>query len=258
MGWFEETRVNNLSNKLSGYGNTLGQWGRGRFASNYAQGGLASYVFSPGCNLPWGSVAEGSDEFFTRLKAMKKAMPQASGRIDKVMEKAGKTGGISGLGVLGGAVGAGFMIAPMFTAGGSLANRAWATGANAANYAGFSVGSSLGANSGMAIGAAIGSSILPGLGTAAGGVIGAVGGWVAGGLGLSTLAEGGVNAARRYVDNKAVVGKRQRTFSGWGGNTAALTTQKASTMRQMSLQLMNQGLMSARSGLGHEGVMFHR
>ena len=149
---------------------------------------------------------------------------------------------LGGLGKAARPIGAIAMIGiPAFTEEGA-ADKLTGMAAGAASWAGMEIGA-------MA-GAAIGTAILPGVGTIIGGLIGGIAGGIGG--------EETVWGAREIADKIADRGKRMRTQQGWYGDTAALDTQKAVTMRQASLQMMNQGNMSARSGLGHEGAMIHR
>lgn len=109
-------------------------------------------------------------------------------------------------------------------------------------------GSAAGAFSfaGMYAGAAVGTAAFGPFGGIIGGIIGGIAGPEA------------LHEMWDKADFIAARGRRMRTQQGWYGDTAAFDTQKAVTMRQASLQMMNQGNMSARSGLGHEGVMIHK
>lgn len=249
MSWFEQTRTDFLAGRLQQSGGLM-TWGRGMFARNFAEGGFASRVFSPGGVRPWGRARAGGTRYRQNLMAMKAASPRHTKKIDKLLAAEPKRAAGSILGGVGrvGLAGA-FLAMPAIMTEGTAGDRATAMVAGAVGWGGWEIGS----KAGMAAGASIGS-VVPVLGTA----IGAVAGYLAGGFAGSIGAEKLVYGVKGEMDRIAAEGKRRRTFTGWYGDTAAFDTQKAATMRQMSLQMMNQGMMTARSGLGHEGVMMHR
>lgn len=281
MSFFDETGTNRLAGRLNSVDDKFLTWGRNQFASNFAQGGIAAHAFSPGGRRPWGSARHGGGRYIQRLEAMKAAAPHLSAKYDKMigeardayggrgygrMVKDKKTGamtykGPGRLSKIGGVVmpaaGAAFLAMPAFGEG-SVADKVTNITANAAAMVGWEVGTKVGRLAGAKTGAAIGTAILPGLGTAAGAVVGGVAGWLGGGLAGSIVGEESVHAWRSGLDHLATIGRRQRKWEGWYGDTSAFQTEKAVTMRQASLQMMNQGMMSARSGLGHEGIMVHR
>jgi hypothetical protein len=259
MGWFEETRINRMSQTLSSSNSGLANWGRGQFANNFAQGGITSYMFSPGGQRPWGKTERGSTSYMRRLEAMSRATPQYADKINQSKNFKQKYGPPKGniLGAAGSIAAIGFIAAPAFTTKGSAADRMTGVAAGVGIIHGWGVGSEIGKAIGTRAGAAIGSIVGP-IGTAIGAGLGRLVGYFGGGFLGSYIGEEGVHKTRGILDDVAAIGKRRRSWQGWYGDTAAFDTQKAVTMRQTSLQLMNQGMMSARSGLGHEGIMIHR
>lgn len=74
-------------------------------------------------------------------------------------------------------------------------------------------------------------------------------------LAVGLAAEGAYEFQKHLAD----IGSKQR-MSGleWGKGSPGMDTQKAYTMRQQSLQMMNRGSMSARSLLGREAQYLHQ
>ena len=277
MSFFNEVT---MSNPKATTGMNMGQkfnvMGQQMFAGNYAKGGMASYMFSPGGRRPgglfFGGAAEGGSRHIARLEKMRGSGLYNEKSIDKALEKAknvhsgggpkkawgelgkvGKVGrvGSKAMGVVGNvpamALISGVAMGAMTE--GSAGDKATAGVAGAVSMVGWEVGS----KAGMAAGAAIGS-VVPVVGTA----IGAVAGYIVSGLAGAWASEEGVHGIKGMMDKRVDLARKQKRASGWYGDTSAFDTQKAATMRQMSLQAMNSGMMSARSGLGHEGVMVHQ
>jgi hypothetical protein len=228
----------------------LYSFGQQAFAGNFAQGGLAAYAFSPQGTRPWGSTHRGSSEYFERLERMAAKNPRVGEFIGKERGLAakGKLGGKGG-GIGGAALGSAFVAYAAFAESGGPKEKATAAAGAMAGNVGWRVGS----NVGRSVGAGIGSAILPGIGTA----LGAGVGWLVGSFGGYALGDVLVRGTVGQLDKVVETSRRSRKFN-WVGDNTAFTGAKASTMRQMSLQLMNQGMMSARSGLGQEGMMLHR
>lgn len=96
-----------------------------------------------------------------------------------------------------------------------------------------------------------------------------VAGWgakvVTGGVSTGTIVGTGIAAAAtgtaygwyKYSDVQIQAERERRKFT-WSAHTAPFRTQKAATMRQQSLALMNRGAMSSRSLLGQEAVYVHK
>lgn len=273
MSFFNEAPGNPKANMSMGQKFNIK--GQQMFAGNYARGGMASYMFSPGGRRPgglfFGGTSAGSDRHIARLERMKGSGLYNEDKIDKAIQgaknvhhsapkkawgelgKIGKVGrvGSKAMGVMGNvpamALISGVAMGAMTE--GSAGDKATAGVAGAVSMVGWEVGS----KAGMVAGAAIGS-VVPVVGTA----IGAVAGYIAGGLAGAWASEEGVHGIKGMMDKRVDLARKQKRASGWYGDTSAFDTQKAATMRQMSLQAMNSGMMSARSGLGHEGVMVHK
>lgn len=244
MSFYQETQA-----KLGKLESSLYSIGQQLFAGNFASGGLAAYAFSPGGARPWGSTHRGSAEYFERMESMAAKNP----KIQKVLAeerklaakgKIGKKGG--GLG--GAALGSAFVAYAAFAEEGGPKEKATAAAGAIAGNVGWAVGS----KAGMMVGAAVGSAI-PVVGT----ILGAGIGWLAGSFGGYAAGDALVRGTVGQFDKVVETSRKARRFN-WAGDNTAFTGAKAATMRQMSLQLMNQGMMSARSGLGQEGMMLHR
>jgi hypothetical protein len=234
-------------------------WGRQAFAKSYARGGIAATVFAPSRKemilSPWRKkFTEGSPEYVQRLRKLEAVTtdPRAKQGIQKAIGQASSGKRSLVRGGLSGVAGAGLMAAmvlyPALTEEGPANEKARAVTKGVGAMAGWAVGS----KAGMGIGAAIGSYV-PVVGTA----IGAVVGYVAGGLIGSGAGEAVTDAITRVPD-RMVDRERSRRKLEWGNNIAAFTTQRASTMRQQSLSLMNRGQMSARSLMGQEATFIHK
>lgn len=113
--------------------------------------------------------------------------------------------------------------------------------AGVANSVGFVAGSF----TGRIVGAAIGTALMPGLGSIIGGI--------AGGL----IAESPINKGFEIAE-KIVKRERKRRAFEWGQHNPAFDTQRAHTMRQQSLSMMNRGQNTARSLMGREAVALHQ
>lgn len=273
MSWFNEVHMSsaNTSNVNLSMGEKFRRFGQAQFASSYARGGMAAYMFSPGGRRPgglfFGGTTEGSTRHLSRLQKMKASGMYDDARIDKAIKSAEahnlKTkkswGELSKLGKTGRVAGALTKTGPMAVITGAVA--AGVTEGSAGDKAtaglamgvGATVGWEVGSKAGMAAGAAVGS-VVPVVGTA----IGAAAGYIIGGLAGAYVGEEGIHGIRNTMDANVKMVRKQREHRGWYGDTSAFDTQRAATMRQASLQMMNQGMMSARSALGHEGVMIHR
>jgi hypothetical protein len=136
--------------------------------------------------------------------------------------------------------------------GGSTGDRAAAAAGEVAG----GIGGGIGWFAGGATGAAIGSAILPGVGTVIGGLVGSFAGSFAGYSAGSGAVGTAYDFANRLVDNEKR--KRGLEWNDWAGQTQAFNTQRASTMRQRSLEAMNRGMMNSRSLMGREASFMHR
>ena len=155
-----------------------------------------------------------------------------------------------GRALFGGALGAAMVALPAFTEDGPIEERARAVTKGLGGWAGMAIG----AKAGIGMGALIGSFVpIPVVGTAVGAAIGAL----AGGIGGAFAGEAATDALTRIPD-RMVERERSRRGLDWGQHTAAFQTQRAHTMRQQSLSLMNRGAMSSRSLLGQEAMYVHR
>jgi hypothetical protein len=227
-------------------------FGRQQFAKSFARGGIASTMFAPTRKemllSPWRRKHSiGSTEHINNLRKLQKLHPENPG-ISKALastQKGTSSSLIRGLG--GGVLGAAMIVAPAFTEG-PIQEKARAVTKGIGGMAGFAIG----AKAGTGIGAAIGSFV-PVVGTA----IGAVVGGIAGGIGGSFAGESATDYLTRIPD-RMVDRERERRKLNWGQHTAAFQTQRAHTMRQQSLMLMNRGAMSSRSLLGQEAMFVHR
>lgn len=271
MSFFNETHIPTSGNPLTA-GQEFNRWGQQQFANNFSKGGITSFMFAPkgrrAGGLFGGGTRQGSAEHHRRLLDMEQAgidTTKAQKGLEKTAKK--KWGELGKLGKVGRVGGSLMKTGPMAaimggvtaatTEGSAVDKAAAGVAMGLGSTVGWEVGSKAGAWAGAATGAAIGTALLPGIGTAIGGLIGGVAGYVGGGLLGAYGGEEIVNAGKNWMDKSVSYGQRQKYASGWKGDTSAYNTQKASTMRQMSMQAMNQGMMSSRSGLGHEGVMVH-
>ena len=253
MGWMEEARAGAAATQVD-----FNAWGRAQYMNNYAQGGIASHMFphqdikarhglrgALGMKTPVGSRAYKANLQSIIKHGSKEEVAAATKLLGKksssIVSKLGRA-------ALGGAMGAAFLALPALTTEGSIGDKGKAVAGGAANWA----GSVAGMKAGIVGGAAIGSFV-PVIGTAVGALAGGIAGFWYGGQGAEHLMGMGIDTFDRIAER----GKRSRT-SNWIGDMSAFQTQKAATMRQASLQMMNNGLMTARSALGNEGVMFHQ
>lgn len=232
-------------------------FGRQQFAKSFARGGIASTMFAPTRKemllSPWRrKAAEGSAQYMSNLRKLQKLHPNSPG-INKALasaEKAATKGAgrsiLRGLG--GGALGAAMVIAPAFTEDGPAHEKARAVTKGIGGLAGFAAGAKVGAGVGAVVG-----SYVPVIGTAIGAAVGAI----VGGIGGSMAGESATDFITRIPD-RMVDRERARRSLNWGQHTAAFQTQRAYTMRQQSLALMNRGAMSSRSLLGQEAMFVHR
>ncbi len=228
-------------------------FGRQQFAKSFARGGIASTMFAPTRTemllSPWRAKhAEGSAQYVNNLRKLQKLHPNNPG-IGKALAatEKGAARGI-GRGLAGGALGAAMVVAPAFMENGPAEEKARAVTKGIGGLAGFAIG----AKAGAGIGAAVGSFV-PLVGTAIGAAVGAI----VGGIGGSIAGEEGTDFLTRIPD-RMVERERAKRRLDWGNNSAAFQTQRAHTMRQQSLALMNRGQMSSRSLLGQEAMFVHR
>lgn len=234
----------------------LNKFGRNQFISSYAAGGYAAYAFAPTARQRMsaafshglGRSAEvGSEKWVNRMNALRgQAGMPSNAEIDDIIAKKTKNykPGGGALGTLGKvATGVGF-IAPaaigIATGEGALGKAQGAT-AGIANSVGFVAGSF----TGRIVGAAIGTALMPGLGSIVGGI--------AGGF----IAESPINKGFEIAE-KIVKRERKRRAFEWGQHNPAFDTQRAHTMRQQSLSMMNRGQNTARSLMGREAVALHQ
>ncbi len=232
------------------------QTGKSWFPSSMAQGGnFASTAFAPtikeGFKAPWRRTAKyGSSQHIDNLRKMQAADPSNT-NIHKAIEKASKGSSKASLlkATSSFGLGAAFIALPAFTTPGSGKEKARAVAGGAVSFAGVGIGSKIGAG----VFGAIGTLILPGPGTIAGAAIGTVIGGLGGAIGFDE----GFQALTRIPD-RMVEGERARRNLSWKNDMTAFQTRRASTMRQLSLQAMNRGQMTARSMLGREGIMLHQ
>lgn len=225
----------------------VGKWGASTFAKRYATGGYVSRVFPvEGLKMKRGilgqAVRERSPAYMSNLRRMQAQGGKIGGAAGEVLKKttplsAGQRvmGGL-GRGIFGTALVAGV---PAMLASGGTGERLKAAASGITSEIGWHVGG--------VIGHSVGGIFGP-VGSAIGGIVGRVAGGFIGWAGGEVLDP---------VLKLAERSKRART-SNWVQDNSAFTTRKAMTMRQTSLQMMNTGMTTARSALGHEGVMFHR
>lgn len=236
---------------------SFSKFGAGVFAKSYAHGGITSKMFPvEGVNLERTpvfrrGVRTWSPAYMRNLERMQTHGGEIGESASKLLKNAPESAGQRMLGkrlaggVFGGALAVGL---PTLLTEGGVGERAAAAAGGVGGVVGWEAGWAGGAAAGGAIGSAV-----PFIGTAAGALIGAV----AGAFGGSYLGyEGFEKGIRNTIGAVAERGKRTRT-SNWVQDTSAFSTRKAKTMRQASLQMMNSGMMTARSALGHEGTQLH-
>jgi hypothetical protein len=228
-------------------------FGRQQFAKSFARGGIAATMFAPTRKemllSPWRlKHAEGSSQYINNLRKLQKLHPNNPG-INKALGAAekGATRGI-GRGLAGGALGAAMVAMPAFMEEGPAHEKARAVTKGIGGLAGFAAGAKVGAGVGAVVG-----SYVPVIGTAIGAAVGAI----VGGIGGSMTGESVTDFLTRIPD-RMVDRERARRGFNWGQHKAAFQTQRAYTMRQQSLALMNRGAMSSRSLLGQEAMFVHR
>jgi hypothetical protein len=255
MSYLDEVRASTGS--LTADFNT---WGRQTFHKSYSSGGIASYAFSPAGKNTRG-VRVGTSRYNSRLENIRNEIVSSGGnttKIDKSIASSRKAPGIlrRNLWGLGGIVSAGFVLTSVLSAEDGPANKLKAGVGGLASGIGFDIGSGLGMKAGALAGALAGS-VVPVIGTAIGAAIGGVAGFLGGGFLGSSAGEKMATSSIDFLDSRVDKSRKARTM-GWRRSNAAFSTQAAYTMRSASLQMMNQGMLSARSGLGHEGVMMHQ
>jgi len=284
--WFERNPGQNtaLTNSIQRMEKDFVRWGRTQFAANYARGGLSRVAFAPtrkaavgnafrsmANDLRYGpSGGEGSRMQKRNLLNMLDDYPDVTSqeniRVQEAYEKVSKQKGsfwkasrwektqrvggrVLGSRIFGPALGLAFA--------GHAAYAAADQGLGAAGKAfGAEVTGAVAGYGGMYAGAAIGAaagSVLGPVGMAAGALVGFFGGMMGGYVLGAEAFTGTVELAEGLVDSH-----RQKRKFNWVGSTAAFDTRRAHTMRQQSLQLMNRGMMTARSTMGREAVMLHQ
>lgn len=250
-------------------------WGREAFANNYAKGGISSVFFAESPGGAWraswrrhlgGTIEEGSAAHIYNLRRLQKMYPaneniakSIANAEEKMMMKANMKAlypvrsalsnvGSKLTGKVGGAVAnVAFIAYAAYSAPGDMGDKTRAAAVEAAGTAGFWAGSMIGSSAGAAIGQTwgpIGSAVGYGVGFLVGGLAGYFVATAGAETGISSLDE-----KVRYI--------RNRRNLDWQRNTAAFNTERAYTMRQQSLAMMNRGMNSARSILGREGVLLH-
>jgi len=261
--WFEKNPIANpnIFQKMR-FG--MHEFGRQTFAGSFARGGLAATLFAPTAKEAFlapfrgaidTSVGPGSQLVGSRLRELEKMHPRSASvkKAIKAFEAGPPKGATSipgkAMGLAGKALGpamAGYLIfGEAIAMKGSLRETAGARGKavvrGAASYAAWGAG--------MKAGAAIGG--------AAFGLPGAIVGGLVGGVGAAMGADAAVGEILDIPD-RMVDKERNRRKLNWGQHTAAFQTDRAHTMRQQSLQMMNRGSMSARTLLGQEAMFVHR
>lgn len=221
-------------------------FGRQQFAKSFARGGIAATMFAPTRKemllSPWRlKNAEGSLPYLQNLRKLENLHPE-SASIKKAIAAVG-TGAPRGVGkaLAGGALGAAMVALPAFLEDGPIEEKARAVTKGLGSWAGMGAGTKVGVSIGTIVGGPVGGLI----GAAAGMLIGSIAG------------EELTDSITRIPDRMAERERSRRGFN-WGQHTAAFQTQRAHTMRQQSLALMNKGSMSSRSLLGQEAMFVHR
>jgi hypothetical protein len=207
---------------------------------------------------PWRHKhAAGSPKYIRRLTELQR-MHKGDTGIAKALKEARKMGGggFAGAGAIKYALGGAFVTSAIFATLGAMEAGAGQEGVEAARGATIGIadfiGWEVGSKAGMGIGAAIGSAI-PIVGTA----IGAGVGYLAGGM-AGAIAGGSMTEALTRIPDRLVEREQSKRRLNWGVQSPAFNTQRAHTMRQQSLSMMNRGTMSARSLLGREAMFVHR
>jgi len=210
---------------------------RQQFPKSFAHGGFAATVFSrsAGDTLknPWRKKARvGSPEYIRNLEKLDELHP-GNKRIQDALHSARnpKTGVKAVMGraageILGGVAGVAFTGYAVYQAEGHR-DKVQTAISGVAGEVGFAIGTGLS-----------GGNMLIGM--------------------ASSFAATGLAEAGMSVTNKMVDAERAKRKYGWGAHTAPFQTERAHTMRQQSLQLMNRGQMSARSMMGQEAVFVHK
>ena len=265
MGWAQEARAT-----AQGIQSSFNVWGQGQWMNNFASGGISSYMFPTDDirirrGLFGSKVRPGSRAYDRNLQAIINARGGGSEMGEKALGLQKQYGGfanrigVRGLGgrlakgargIAGGSILAGgFMAYTAYSTKGTAYDKTKATLGVAGSFAAWGPGM----HAGMAIGGAIGALVpIPGAG-----IVGALAGAAVGGLAASAAGQAITEATIGSLNSIAERGKRRRV-SNWVGDTSTFHTQKAATMRQASLQMMNNGMMTARNALGNEGIMFHQ
>ena len=230
-------------------------WGRQMFAGNFARGGIAATIFAPSRtemlkNIFRRDLKAGSAQHLENVRQIWNTNPgneRVAGAYAKAAN-AGRKGFHIGGAVGGGVLFAGISAVQAMTETKDPVKRAEIMASAIPSQIGFAAG----ARVGFGVGAALGS-VVPILGTAIGGLVGGVVGGFAGGYAGDEIGRAVTSIPRR-------LGERERLHRklNWGNPGAEFSTRQAATMRQLSLQAMSRGMMSARSGLGQEGVFLHQ
>lgn len=246
--------------------------GRSQFANSFARGGMVGAMFSTNradaLKNIWTpkvmGTLEGSAEHIRRMERIAQLHPNKAEKIGEQILKyknssmSPATRALRGKAFaygLGGVANVGFGLYSAYSVPGSLTDvNTWADrGVAGVSGVASGVAFGVGMKAGALVGGTIGSLILPGVGSAAG----IIAGGLVGGLGASMLTESGINVAYNFANNLVDKERARRKFD-WVGNKAMFQTEKAYTMRQMSLAAMNNGMSSPRSLLGKESIFVHR
>lgn len=227
---------------------------RNQFMSSFAAGGMAAQAYGPTSRSRMAAVLSrearpGSPEWVRRMEGMKNTPGASSTAIDNMIadKRASYRPGrekLTKLGMMGKALGPiGFMAMPAIgvVTGEGAYGKAKGGLVGVADSTGFAIGMGVGRLAGAAIG---------GIGAVALGPI-AIG--MAAAYGASAIAEKGFEIAEGIVGRE-----RKKRASEWGRSNPAFDTQRAYTMRQQSLSMMNRGQNTARSMMGREAVMIHQ
>jgi len=236
------------------------QFGRELFAANFTQGGFSSIAFASSRkealrNMLRPKVRFGGKEHIRRLESLYEASgkdPMVLRGLKKAQKaKVSKLGKFGGFAKIGGPLaGAAIFAVPAMMEEGSGVEK---TERGLAAIVSGTVGWHAGASAGAVAGAALGGTILPGIGHALGAVVGYLGGGMLGFEATDAGAREAFSVPRRLVERE-----RKRRKMDWGTPNPAFYTRQAATMRQVSLQAMNRGMMTSRSALGQEGLWLHQ
>jgi len=255
--WFAQRTNPHQPLTMKGWQWDAHAWARQTFASNFAQGGFTSVAFAPSRKEMFMGMfrrtVQPGTQTHTRRLHMLDTMPGDTSGAKKAIEAAGGRNivqkGVSFKRFLGGpALALGFSAYTGATMQGSTAQRLGAAAGQITGLAGWEVGSKVGTSLG-----AVAGSVLGPVGTVVGAGVGYLAGGLAGFEAIDWVTRQGFGAADRLVDRA-----RDRRKMSWGNPNPAFYTRQAATMRQVSLQAMNRGMMTARSALGHEGVFLHQ